>query len=687
MRAPPSVGWTVVPAFVLHLRRLGLVAAGGDERDGSDMASIVVRMGLPRGQESVVTAAQGTPPPSGFAHANARGGYCITHLHRNLINDSSSLRSGPPARGPRTGRPGRASRSAVGAGDRRHVRRHLRPAARRATRGAGGDELQDARERAGAAVAARVDAGRVRDQLLRALGVGVRGDRRRQPLTWDKLDYDTWRIEPAGAKKMRVAFATRPTRSTTRWRGRGPISCCSTARTSSSIRKGEPRLPGDRAHRHTTARWRVATGMTPAAAPNTFGASNYHDLVDMPFFVGRFDLDSDARRRDRWVALRELSGRRRAAGARATRLGPAREGDPARGRACSARRRGRTTRSCRSPIPRSAARAASSTRARTSTSSRRRTWATRSSPGFYAHEIFHAWNVKRLRPADMWPYRYAHAQPTPWLWVSEGITDYYADLAAGARRRDRQRRFFELTAGKIDEVVDARAGRARRRVAERVGASDRRHASTSTIPRARSPDSCSTSSFATRATTSTRSTTSCASCTETTYKQGDGLHRRDMVERGRARGGRRVVHGLRRALHRRARALPVGHDPAARRARLHADTVRSPALGITYEHDSVGAIIIAAIDPGGMAAEAGIRPGDKLVAVGDVAAIRPRIPRRRDVALRRGGGDRGDQGAAGRTTLSLPARVQFRERVSTTVTADPRASAKAVGIRTGLMRP
>ena len=46
-----------------------------------------------------------------------------------------------------------------------------------------------------------------------------------------------------------------------------------------------------------------------------------------------------------------------------------------------------------------------------------------------AHEIFHAWNVKRLRPADMVPYRYDRPQPTPWLWVSEGITDYYADLA------------------------------------------------------------------------------------------------------------------------------------------------------------------------------------------------------------------------------------------------------------------
>ena len=50
-------------------------------------------------------------------------------------------------------------------------------------------------------------------------------------------------------------------------------------------------------------------------------------------------------------------------------------------------------------------------------------------PGLYAHEIFHSWNVKRMRPAEMVPYRYDVAEPTPWLWVSEGITDYYADLA------------------------------------------------------------------------------------------------------------------------------------------------------------------------------------------------------------------------------------------------------------------
>ena len=42
--------------------------------------------------------------------------------------------------------------------------------------------------------------------------------------------------------------------------------------------------------------------------------------------------------------------------------------------------------------------------------------------------MFHSWNVKRLRPADMVPYRYDDTDPTEWLWVSEGVTDYYADF-------------------------------------------------------------------------------------------------------------------------------------------------------------------------------------------------------------------------------------------------------------------
>src|SRR4051812_34457153 len=40
--------------------------------------------------------------------------------------------------------------------------------------------------------------------------------------------------------------------------------------------------------------------------------------------------------------------------------------------------------------------------------------------GTAAHEYFHLWNVKRIRPAEMWPYDYSKENETPLLWVSEG---------------------------------------------------------------------------------------------------------------------------------------------------------------------------------------------------------------------------------------------------------------------------
>ncbi len=48
--------------------------------------------------------------------------------------------------------------------------------------------------------------------------------------------------------------------------------------------------------------------------------------------------------------------------------------------------------------------------------------------GLYSHEYYHAWNVKRIRPAEMWPYDYSREQYTPLLWVSEGFTSYYGPL-------------------------------------------------------------------------------------------------------------------------------------------------------------------------------------------------------------------------------------------------------------------
>src|SRR5437867_6277118 len=69
-----------------------------------------------------------------------------------------------------------------------------------------------------------------------------------------------------------------------------------------------------------------------------------------------------------------------------------------------------------------------------------------------SHEFFHLWNVKRIRPAEMWPYDYHGEQYTPLLWWSEGVTDYYADLTnlrAGLWSADQ---FLQNTTSNIDQV-------------------------------------------------------------------------------------------------------------------------------------------------------------------------------------------------------------------------------------------
>jgi predicted metalloprotease with PDZ domain len=45
-----------------------------------------------------------------------------------------------------------------------------------------------------------------------------------------------------------------------------------------------------------------------------------------------------------------------------------------------------------------------------------------------AHEFFHLWNVKRIRPDALGPFDYTKENYTKSLWVAEGVTDYYARL-------------------------------------------------------------------------------------------------------------------------------------------------------------------------------------------------------------------------------------------------------------------
>jgi predicted metalloprotease with PDZ domain len=56
-----------------------------------------------------------------------------------------------------------------------------------------------------------------------------------------------------------------------------------------------------------------------------------------------------------------------------------------------------------------------------------------------AHEYFHNWNVKRLRPIELGPFDYENEVHTTSLWIAEGFTDYYGALLvrrAGLSNRD-----------------------------------------------------------------------------------------------------------------------------------------------------------------------------------------------------------------------------------------------------------
>jgi predicted metalloprotease with PDZ domain len=46
-----------------------------------------------------------------------------------------------------------------------------------------------------------------------------------------------------------------------------------------------------------------------------------------------------------------------------------------------------------------------------------------------AHEFFHLWNVKRLRPAELGPFDYTREVYTPSLWLAEGVTTYVSYLS------------------------------------------------------------------------------------------------------------------------------------------------------------------------------------------------------------------------------------------------------------------
>jgi predicted metalloprotease with PDZ domain len=75
-----------------------------------------------------------------------------------------------------------------------------------------------------------------------------------------------------------------------------------------------------------------------------------------------------------------------------------------------------------------------------------------------AHEFFHLWNVKRIRPQILGPFDYTHEQNTRNLYVSEGMTSYWAALGLERSGLWSRQDFFDDLAEQI-KTLQSNPGR------------------------------------------------------------------------------------------------------------------------------------------------------------------------------------------------------------------------------------
>jgi predicted metalloprotease with PDZ domain len=75
-----------------------------------------------------------------------------------------------------------------------------------------------------------------------------------------------------------------------------------------------------------------------------------------------------------------------------------------------------------------------------------------------AHEFFHLWNVKRIRPAVLGPFAWEREVHTGMLWFAEGFTSYYGWLILARAGLVDEEKTLAVLAGNIEEL-QARPGR------------------------------------------------------------------------------------------------------------------------------------------------------------------------------------------------------------------------------------
>jgi predicted metalloprotease with PDZ domain len=502
-------------------------------------------------------------------------------------------------------------------------------------------------------------------------------------LSWDKVDPDTWRVLPRGAGEVTVRFD---------YLADSLDNANTWARPDFLLFNGTNLFlyPQGRGFDFpatvtvtTEAGWKIVTGMTPTG-PHTYSEPNYHDLVDMPFCVGQFDVDS-TQIADRWVRFATYPSGSVTGGARIAVWETLKRVIPVEGRVFA-------------EVP----------------------WANYSvmqiaDPSYgsggsglehqsshvdiygpallgtpvimsiYAHEIFHSWNVKRLRPADLYPYRYDQPQPTRLLWISEGITDYYADLAEVRGGVIDAAGFYTATSDKISQVA-ALAPTSLEDASLSTWIHPRDGTEYVYYPKG-SLAGLLIDIMIRDATDNRRSLDDVMRELYTAdYKNDRGFTSDEWwAAVSRAANGKSFTDFYARYIDGRD---PFPFDVVLPLAglRLARDTLNEPRVGIGTVQDSAG-VHVTQVVQGSAAEAAGVQPGDLLLAVGGISATDPTWSDQFRAKYAHA-----SQGSAlpilvrreGREQ-TLSARLNLVPRVESRVVEDPRASAKARRIREGIL--
>lgn len=69
-----------------------------------------------------------------------------------------------------------------------------------------------------------------------------------------------------------------------------------------------------------------------------------------------------------------------------------------------------------------------------------------------AHEFFHVWNVKRIRPDALGPFDYTKENYTKLLWVAEGITSYYESIILRRAELITEKEYLAAVAGAFQSL-------------------------------------------------------------------------------------------------------------------------------------------------------------------------------------------------------------------------------------------